>query len=234
MGGAEYHNKPFHYAELAGILAGEAKADVRITDDLAVLNPAELAQYRVIANWSTFVQPNSDQVQALLDAIAGGAGFLSLHGGAATFWNSAPYLTMLGSRFVRHDPFKQFMVSIDDREHPITLGINDFTVEDELYELGGKVAEFAALAAGVTTGRSNSELRALGDGPLSPDVHVLASAEGHPLLYVKTYGRGRVHYNALGHDTQALQNPSYRRLLAQGLAWVADQPTPGLSPPLTP
>ena len=61
MGGADYHNRTFHYAELAGILAGEAGADVRITDDLDVLTPATLAGYDVVANWSTFVKPSPKQ-----------------------------------------------------------------------------------------------------------------------------------------------------------------------------
>lgn len=223
MGGPDYHNQPFHYAELAGILAGEAGADVRITDDLDILTPADLADYQVIASYCTFLEPTSAQVDALLDAIGSGTGFLALHGATATFWNSAAYLTMLGSRFLRHDPYKQFTVEIDEPAHPITAGLPSFEIEDELYEVGGKVEEFAALEQALAAGRPRAELRHLGDGPLAPTIHVLASAEGHPLLYVKQHGRGRVHYNALGHDTKALANQHYRQLVRQGLAWVAGQ-----------
>lgn len=223
MGGPDYHNQVFHYAELAGIFSGEAGVDLRITDDLEALNPASLAHYQVVINWSTFVEPTDEQVQALLDAIDGGVGFLGLHGATATFWNSAAYLTMLGSRFLRHDPYKKFLVEINDRSHPITQGVNDFEVEDELYELGGDVSEFSVLADRVKQGRPFSESATVGEGPLQPGTQVLASAEGHPMLYVKTFGQGRVHYNALGHDTKALANPNYRRLAVQGLNWVAQQ-----------
>jgi type 1 glutamine amidotransferase len=223
MGGPDYHNQPFHYAELAGILAGEAGADLRLTDDLAVLTPAVLADYQVIASFCTFLEPTREQVGALLAAIEGGTGFLALHGATATFWNSAAYLEMVGSRFVRHDPYKRFTVDIDDPAHPITTGVAPFEVEDELYELGGKTEEFAALEQALAAGQPRSELRHLGDGPLPDSCHMLASAEGHPLLYVKQYGRGRVHYNGLGHDTKALTSPPYRQLVRQGLAWVAGQ-----------
>jgi type 1 glutamine amidotransferase len=223
MGGPEYHNKPLHYAELAGILAGEGKADLRITDDLDILTSSSLTDYQVIANYSTYLLPSEEQARALLGAVEAGAGFLGLHAAAATFWNSAPYLTMLGSRFLRHGPFRKFTVTIVDRAHPITAGIEDFAVDDELYEVGGKISDFAAVAAAISRGRPRSELGQLGDGPLQPDTHLLASAEGHPMLYVKSFGRGRVHYNALGHDNLALGHPSYRRLLLQGLAWVTGQ-----------
>jgi hypothetical protein len=221
VGGAEYHNRPFHVAELAGILVGEAGADLRITDDLGVLSRQTLADYRVVVNWSTFVKPTEEQIGALLAAVEGGVGLFGVHGATATFWNSPAYLRMIGSRFVRHDPYKRFTVKVDDRAHAITAGVEDFEVEDELYELGGDVAGFEALAAGHLAGRPGSELRAFGEGPLQPDTRVLASAEGHPLLYVKTFGKGRVHYNALGHDTKALTHPSFRRLVRQGLAWAA-------------
>lgn len=221
MGGPDYHDQVVHYAGLAGILAGEAKVDLRITTDLETLNPETLAKYRAIVNWSTFVQPTSDQVQSLLTAVAGGLGFFGIHGATATFWNSANYLDLIGSRFLRHDPYKEFLVEIVDRTHPITEGVDDFWIEDELYEVGGKTTEFAEFASGVNAGNPyGGHQAALGEGPLAPDIDVLASAEGHPLLYAKTFGEGRVHYNALGHDDKALSNLNFRRLVVQGLGWV--------------
>lgn len=221
MGGPDYHNLPFHFAELAGILAGEGGVDLRITTDLGTLNTQTLADYDVIVNWSTFVQPSAEQVDALLAAIEGGTGFFAIHGGSATFWNSAPYLTMLGSRFVQHDPYKAFLVEIEDREHPIMAGIENFLIEDELYEQGGKVEDFPAFANAISEKNPyGGEVRALGVGPLGPDIHLLASAEGHPLLYSREWGKGRVHYNALGHDEKALQNPNFRKLVIQGFNWV--------------
>lgn len=221
MGGPEYHNHVVHFAELAGIVAGEGEFDLRITTDLGVLTTDTLADYQAVINWSTFVQPTSGQVAALLAAVEGGMGFLGLHAASATFWNSADYLTMLGSRFLRHGPYREFLVEIDDRSHPITRGVDDFRVEDELYELGGDTAEFPRFANAVASGNPlEGELASLGEGPLDPGIHVLASAEGHPLLYTKSFGKGRVQYNALGHDIKALGHPSFRRLVVQGLQWV--------------
>lgn len=223
-GGPDYHNQAFHYAELAGIVAGEAGADVRITPDLDVLNAVTLSEYQAIINWSTFLQPTPGQVAALRSAVEAGLGLFALHGGAATFWNSSAYLEMLGCRFMRHDPYKEFLVEVEAPGHPIMRGIEDFRIEDELYELGGNTAEFERFASSITAGNPyGGELAGLGEGPLASDIEVLASAEGHPLLYTKMYGKGRVHYNALGHDEKALTHPGFRRLVVQGLAWVAGQ-----------
>jgi type 1 glutamine amidotransferase len=222
MGGPEYHDQPEHYAEPTGIFAGEGGADLRITRDLDVLSAAELARYDALINWTTFLLPTDDQITALLDAIRGGLGFFGLHAATATFWNSAPYLETLGSRFLKHDPYKEFEVEIIDRDHPITRGVDNFTVADELYELGGNTTAFEAFAERYRQHVPyTGETAALGEGPLSEDIAVLASAEGHPMLYTRQVGSGRLHYNALGHDRAALTNPSFRMLARQGLDWVA-------------
>jgi type 1 glutamine amidotransferase len=102
MGDAhQLHDQPFHYAELAGILAGEGGVELRITCDLGVLSPAQLEQFDVVINWSTFIAVESEQVQALLESVRGGTGFVALHGGNATFWNSAEYLTTTRSDTTR-------------------------------------------------------------------------------------------------------------------------------------
>ncbi len=227
VGGPRFHNQPAHYAELAGILAGEGGVDLRITSDLSVLELTTLAQYRVVVNWTTFAEPTDEQAQALVAAVESGMGFLGLHAASATFWNSVSYLRMLGSRFIGHDPYRTFTVSIDDRTHPITQGVDDFQTADELYHLSGGPAEFEVLVGAIRRGLSFQAAieaaNAVGQAPLGPEVRVLASAEGHPVLYAKTFGRGRVHYNALGHDRGTLTNPSFRRLLRQGLWWAAGE-----------
>jgi uncharacterized protein len=222
MGDAhQLHDQPFHYAELAGILAGEAGLDLRVTRDLSVLDSSELEQVDVVVNWTTFLDAEPSQVQALLEAVDGGTGFVALHGGNATFWNSPEYLRMLGSRFVNHEEIRPFSVHIAEPSHPIVAGVSDFEIEDELFEIGGDVSEFETFTRAFAERGWASDVVRLGAGPLQPDVTVLASGEGRPLLYTREFGAGRVHYNAMGHDERALRNPSYRRLVAQGVKWAA-------------
>jgi type 1 glutamine amidotransferase len=59
----------------------------------------------------------------------------------------------------------------------------------------------------------------------APRAHVLLrlGAGGPPLAWVRHEGRGRVFYSALGHPIGAWADPQVRRLVAQGVRWVAHQ-----------
>jgi type 1 glutamine amidotransferase len=87
-------------------------------------------------------------------------------------------------------------VQIEDRAHPITEGVDDFDVDDELYMLAW-----------------------------DPSVHVLAIVEWYekrlPVAWTHTYGDGRVFYTALGHDERAFATPAFLRLLVNGARWAA-------------
>ena len=80
--------------------------------------------------------------------------------------------------------------------HPITAGLADFSLVDERY---------MGLA-------------------VDPDVVGLAShrhAGGtFPLLWAREYGRSRVVYDALGHDTRSYENPTHRELIRRSVSWA--------------
>lgn len=221
VGGAEFHNRPIHYAELAGIFAGEAGVDLRITSDLDTLEVRSLARYDAIINWSTGLRARSRQIAALIDAVEHGVGFLGLHAATATFLNSGRYLTFLGAAFIKHPPIYTFRVDVAEAGHPITRGVESFAVEDERYEIGGSDGELRSMARLIDGGASERDGRAICVSPFSADADVLARAEDFPILYARTARHGRLHYNALGHDERSLRNPSVRQLCRQGLAWVA-------------
>jgi type 1 glutamine amidotransferase len=198
----QFHNQPEHWALLAGHLRA-AELSVRVmTDDLSVLNPHDLARFDVVLNYTSETDPTAEQVAALLAAVEGGTGYVGLHGATASFVNHPTYLAMIGGRFRRHDPIKPFTIHFVDRDHPLTEGLEDYEHEDELYEL---TADFVD--------RTNVV-------PLT-GMQVLAEAEGHPMVYVKRYGAGRVVYLASGHDSRSLDHPTYRTLFTRAVAWAA-------------
>lgn len=88
-------------------------------------------------------------------------------------------------------------VHIEDRKHPITRGMSDFTIHDETY----KNCWFS---------RQN---------------HVLLSTN-HPdndkaLAWLRKYGKARVCYIQLGHGPEAYANPNYRQLVGRAIKWCA-------------
>lgn len=198
----QFHNQPEHWGLLAEHLRAAELSTRVITDDLSILNPRDLAGFDVLLNYSSGLQPTDEQTAALLGAIEAGTGFVGLHGATAGFVNQPAYLAMLGARFRRHDPLKHFTIHFVDRDHPISAGLDDYEHDDELYELTADVVN-----------RDNVV-------PLS-GVRVLAEADGHPMVYVKTCGAGRVAYLASGHDRRALSCPTYRTLFTRAVAWAA-------------
>src|SRR5688572_11269857 len=202
----QFHNQPDHWAHLAACLRASDLSARTITDDLSVLNPQDLAHYDVILNYSTGLTATNQQIDALLDAVHQGAGYVGLHAATVTFTRHPRYLAMIGARFQRHDPIKRFTIHFTDRDHPISHGLTDYEHEDELYELTGDYENPKNLLP-IT-------------GPDS-GIRVLAEAEGHPMVYVKQHGSGRVAYLASGHDPRSLDHPTYRALFTRSVAWAA-------------
>src|SRR5947209_2562628 len=125
-GDRQFHNQPEHWGLLAEILRGADLSNRVISDDLLELTPSNLARFDVILNFSTDLVGTDEQIGALVGAIEGGVGFVGLHAANATFRASDAYAAMVGSRFARHPPIKQFVVEIVDAEHPVTAGIGSF------------------------------------------------------------------------------------------------------------
>jgi type 1 glutamine amidotransferase len=140
--------------------------------------------------------------RALATRVSSGMGLVVLHASNVipeemTGYNeSDSWQRMIGSRFLSHPPFCHFRVQIQ-HDHPVTAGLSDFEIDDELY-----ITEWTGDRA-----------------------TVLANAhwEGadHPMVYVREHGEGRICYIALGHDMRAWGHPAYQKLLAQATRWAA-------------
>lgn len=138
------------------------------------------------------------QEQGLLSFIRRGGGFFGLHTAAASFRDRAGYHAMLNAFFDGHSKYMDFEVAITDAEHPITRGLADFTVTDELYYLKHEPA------------MSHHLMQAY--DPTVDETHVMAFAH--------TYGEGRVFFFALGHDMAVMENPSFQEVIRRGALWA--------------
>jgi len=86
--------------------------------------------------------------------------------------------------------------TIVDKTHPITAGLDDFTVVDETYLMAEPAQDNHVL---VTT-----------DNPLSVSA----------LAWTRQYRNARVFCYASGHDNQTWSSPDFRQLLHSGLMWA--------------
>jgi type 1 glutamine amidotransferase len=88
-------------------------------------------------------------------------------------------------------------VTIVAKNHPITAGMSDFTIHDEIY-WGFRVQPDIA--------------------PLITTTH---PQSGKPLGWTRREGKSRIVYLQLGHGRTAFENANYRRLVAASIRWVA-------------
>ena len=174
--------------------------NITYTDNLDDLNAATLAKYDGLIIYADQDRIEPAQEEALLDFVAGGKGFIALHGASYCFLNSPEYVTLLGAQFKYHS-VDRFSAPVVNAGHPVMKGIREFETLDETY---------------VHT-------------KLNPDCTVLqVRREGdrdEPLTWVRTHGKGRVFYTAYGHGDHTWDNPAFHSLIERGIRWACGSDT---------
>ena len=164
---------------------------------VAQLTPARLRGAGAVVFASTSGSPpfSATGRRALLRFVRDGGAFVGLHAAGATYPRWAGYGRLIGTRFKGHAPFGPTGVVVADRGDAITRGLPARCVTpDESYRFTSRPRAHVLLAA---------------DAPGRP-----------PLAWTRSYGRGRVFYDALGHPIAAWSDPLRDGIAARGLAWA--------------
>ena len=132
--------------------------------------------------------------------VSGGGGLLGLHTASICFDDWPGWGELLGGAWVwgtsHHPPPGAFGVEPTGERHPISRGLEAFEIEDEVYtDLSVAPGVAPLFVSDPATGRQ-------------------------PLVWARTVGRGRVVYDALGHDERSLGHESHRRLLRRAALWA--------------
>lgn len=106
----------------------------------------------------------------------------------------------------KHGPQNEFVVTVRDREHPITKGLPDFWMhsKDECYSMLRGPAENMTVLA---TACDSAELQAAG--------------RNEPMLMVIQYQKGRVFHTTLGHDAYSFEGVGFITTFLRGAEWAA-------------
>lgn len=212
---------------LRQILEHTGRFDVRVTEEPAGLNEAALAPYDVLV--TDYNGPRWGEIaeSAVSRFVRGGKGLVVVHGASYAFGTMEilgpshrrtglreppwpDYAEMVGASWTEgpprsgHAPRHVFEVRVVDREHPITQGLPPtFRISDELYHRlvlkpGSRVLAVAY------------------DDPKNG-----GTGKDEPLIWIRTYGKGRVFHTALGHDVAAMQSPGFVATFVRGVEWAA-------------
>lgn len=199
---------------LAAILERAALFRVDVTEEPSALTAASLKPYDIIlSNWNAYGRDPASAdwpeaaKSAYVDFVRRGKGHVVVHAGSASFPNWREYLELTLATFkpgqTYHGPRHEFPVRIDVKDHPVTRGLKDFTIADELWnrvEITGRPQVLVS---------SFSSLETQGTGRWEPSV--LAGS----------FGKGRSVAIFLGHDAEAMADPDFGVLLARGVEWAA-------------
>ena len=128
-----------------------------------------------------------------------GLGIVPLHHGVAAFPEMEEWTDVCGmsGEITDYHFDQQFQVDVAPESHPITADLESFDFTDETYEMDEPDEESTLL---LTT-------------EYEPSMHALA--------WVRQYRNSRVFCYQSGHDRDALENDTFRTVLARGIRWAA-------------
>ncbi len=203
FGDPQYHDHRAAGNALLAFLAGRGFTVV-FSEDPASLAPEALRVCDAVVLYAVNAKAPAENVDHLLKAVSGArvndrnrpVGFCGVHGVTTSFQDSAGFRNMLGASFVSHPdmgPLYEFVVTQPD--HPVTRGLKDFTLKDELYYFNTH-------------------------SPFTTLVSCYHETVERPVVWTKGYGSGKVFYIALGHGVEQLGNPNFQALLANGVRWA--------------
>jgi type 1 glutamine amidotransferase len=204
---APYHDWREISEKTREVLVSSPRFDVKICEDPLILeSQTALGKYDVIllTMFNRSMPTITGQAKEnLLEFVKKGKGFYVQHLASASFSEWKEFGKLCGRKWVMgtsgHGPRSVFGAKVVNKEHPITKGMKDFKIFDELYA------------------------KLQGDSPI--DVLVSAdsdwSKKTEPLVFTRSYGKGRSVHNAFGHDHKAILHPSMQKLIRRGVEWAA-------------
>ena len=213
--GIEYHAWRETAPQIARQLASCPELEVKLEPDYNILCTDAIFDYDVIffnfCNLVEYEETKDDDlaIDNIEKFLKSGKGIVIFHLAIGMFEKRTDrVLPLIGRNYDRslpgHDPFRNFKVTIVDKEHPVSKHIPDFDIDDELYTCMG------------------------GDLP----IHILAESfspeqqKSYPMAYLYKYGDGYAFTTVLGHDTRALQAQGFVTMLRNAVLWLGKKEVP--------
>jgi type 1 glutamine amidotransferase len=178
--------------------------------DADVYDRADLFDYKAIVLYDMPQSITDSQKERFLELFKKGIGLVVLHHALVSYQNWPDYERVIGGRYVEPGPRAGMIteaagyqhdvevpVVIVAKDHPVTKGLSDFTIHDEIY-WGFRVSADS-----------------------KPLITTTQPKSGKPLGWTRTEGKSKIVFIQLGHGPEAHSNENYRKLVAQSIAFVA-------------
>lgn len=208
QGGWDGHEPVQVSALFKEILEKEGFA-VELYDTLDCLADGErLKTYDLIVPIWTMSEIKPEYVQNVCEAVAEGTGIAGCHGGMCdAFRNSVQWQFLTGAQWVAHpgNDGIEYMVHVLPGNR-FTEGLKDFKVVSEHYYLHIDPAV---------------KVHATTRFPVVDGPHAANGEVDMPVVFTKSWGKGKVFYTSLGHHADIFDIPEAKEIMRRGLVWAA-------------
>jgi hypothetical protein len=209
--GDRYHSPVYIREGLAPALLKE-NIPVTFIEDVTALNAESLANCELLIilrdgmNWpdgynkKPLIWMTDAQQQAIWNFVERGGGFLALHNAQGLYPPGGLYYKLFGGDYGGHPKPYTFTVRIENRDHPVTAGVEDFEIFDEQHMCKYYLDRPHQLLRSIA--RDNTEA---------------------PAGWWNEVGKGRFCYLAPGHTPESLGHPMMQRMIRNAMNWVLRQ-----------
>jgi type 1 glutamine amidotransferase len=210
-GGHDFEREPFF--KMLDSIEGITYTEAIQTDHSELFEDISGWDYDVIVFYSMTQQISEKRRQNFLKLLDKGVGVVAMHHIMCAFQEWPEFKNIIGTKYYLQDTTEdgvvckagsyrhdiEMPISVVDKQHPITEGMENFVIHDEGYK----------------------------NCWFDKHNHILLTAD-HPasdktVCWVRRYGKAKVCTIQLGHDSKAYENLNYRRLVSRAIFWVADR-----------
>jgi type 1 glutamine amidotransferase len=208
-----YHHESIPLSEQVIKEIGEKSGafQATVTQDVGTFTRENLKQYAAVMFYTTGELPfTDDEKSALVEFLKSGHGFVGVHSATDTFYQWSVYNQIIGGYFNGHPWHQLVSVDVVDANSKLVNSLGkSFPITDEIYQIG----DFQAATSNVL----------LTLDPKSVNTNARGAQRryyGWPIAWTRTFGKGRVYYNSLGHEEAVWNDPRYQEMILKGIKWV--------------
>jgi len=185
--------------------------ETTVTEDVGAFTAQNLKNYdAVMFNTTGELPMTDDEKQAFVAFVRSGHGFVGVHSATDTFYMWSTYGDIIGGWFNNHPWHQMVTITVEDPTSPLVSFLGkSFQVNDEIYQ----ISDFKAETSHVLLRLDPSSVNLQKEG-------VVRRYYGWPIAWTRMFGKGRVYYNALGHEDAVWNDSRYQEMLLNGIKWV--------------
>ncbi|MDD4108669.1 MAG: ThuA domain-containing protein [Prolixibacteraceae bacterium] len=205
-GGWDGHH-PKELTEKVHVYLKQKGAIVQVFNTLDVYTNKDVMENTdlIFQSW-TMGKISKEQEKGLLEAVKKGAGLAGTHGGIGdSFRENTEFQFMVGGQWVAHPGgVIDYTIEIVDKKDPVTAGVSDFKIKSEQYYM-----------------HVDPNVKVLATTTFNSDHAEWIDKAVIPVVWKKTYGKGRVFYISAGHTPADFEIPEAWEILTRGIKWAA-------------